>query len=115
MPAAIVLGEAGWTSVTLQWAESVLQEWATIKASPVDRTDRVVMEGDVAAAVAGEKCSELGDRVVRAAELVFGMDGRYELDSFTNKAAWKKLKEANDSRGAGRVQRAALCGRGGNW
>jgi hypothetical protein len=44
MPAAIVLGEAGWTSVTLQWAESVLQEWATIKGSPADRTDRVVME-----------------------------------------------------------------------
>jgi hypothetical protein len=40
----------------LQWAESVLEEWATIKASPADRTDRVVMEGARAAggSVAGE-------------------------------------------------------------
>jgi hypothetical protein len=64
----IFLGEAGWTSLFNGQKQSLLQEWATIKASPADRTDRVVMEGDVdvAAAVAGEKCSELGDREVTA-------------------------------------------------
>jgi hypothetical protein len=107
MPAAIVLGEAGWTSVTLQWAESVLQEWATIKAS------RVVLEGDVAAAVAGEKCSELGDRVVGAAELVFGMDGRYELDSFTNKHSPPTAQKMRKSQCAGRRRRRRKCAGGG--
>jgi hypothetical protein len=47
MPAPIVLGEAGWMSVTLQWAVTVLQEWGTIMAAPVSRTDRAVLVGDV--------------------------------------------------------------------
>ena len=94
MPAPIVLGEAGWMSVTLQWAVTVLQEWGTIMAAPVSRTDRAVLVGDVTAARAGEKCSELGVRVVGAAELIFGLGGGHELN-YRNKAAWKKkLKKA---------------------
>jgi hypothetical protein len=94
MPAPIVLGEAGWMSVTLQWAVAVLQEWGTIMAAPDSRTDRAVLVGDVAAAQAGGKCSELGVRVVGAAELIFGLGGGHELN-FRNKAAWKKkLKKA---------------------
>ena len=94
MPAPIVLGEAGWMSVTLQWAVTVLQEWGTIMAAPVSRTDRAVLVGDVTAAQTGAKCSELGERVVGAAELIFGLGGGHELH-FRNKAAWKKkLKKA---------------------
>jgi hypothetical protein len=60
MPAPIVLGEAGRMSVTLQWAVTVMREWGMLMAAPVRRTDRVVLVGDVAAAQAGGKCSELG-------------------------------------------------------
>jgi hypothetical protein len=59
-------------------------------AAPVSRTDRAVLVGDVTAAQAGEKCSELGVLlVVGAAELIFGLGGGHELN-YRNKAAWKK-------------------------
>jgi hypothetical protein len=55
---------------------------------------QTVVVGDVTAAQSEAKCSELGEHVVGAAELVFGLGGGHELH-FCNKAAWKKkLKKA---------------------
>jgi hypothetical protein len=63
-------------------------------AAPASRTDRAVLVGDVTAALAVGECSELGVRVVGAAELIFGLGGGGELN-YRNKVAWKKkLKKA---------------------